>query len=339
MNERQVNLTSSEIASLWTGYMNDSMLVCVLGFMLKDIEDSDIKSVVQQAYDYSANHLEQLTAIFEEENMTIPNGFAEQDVNMDAPWLFNDVFCLTYMNHMARAGMIIYSGFVGMSYREDIYHYFSQGLKEQDDIYGVSLKIAMQKGVNARHPNVEIDNKTEYVEGKNYLSGLNPFSNKRPINTVEMSHLYLNILTNEIGAQTCIAFAQTSPSQDVQNYMLRAKNISQKHVTIFTNILTNDNIQVSNIPNIGISNSTTPTFSDKLLMFHVNLLITAGMGNYSTSASASQRSDLGIKYERLSFEVARLAKSGADIMIKHHWLEQPPGMKDRKDLAKGKDKS
>jgi len=74
-------------------------------------------------------------------------------------------------------------------------------------------------------------------------------------------------------------------------------------------------------------------------MFHMNLIISSGTGNYSTAASASQRSDLMVNYERLSFEVMRLAKSGADIMIKYSWMEQPPGIKDREKLAKNKEKN
>jgi hypothetical protein len=170
------------------------------------------------------------------------------------------------------------------------------------------------------------------------LSGLNPFSDKRPLNAVEISHLYLNIITNSIGVKLSLAFAQTSTSKDVQDFMLRSKDISKKHIQLFTDVLLQDEIEAPHIPDVAVSDSTTRTFSDKLMMFHMSLIASAGIGNYATAGAASQRSDLMINYERLSFEVARLAKSGADIMIKNHWLEQPPGLKDRDNLVrKGKD--
>lgn len=65
MSEKKIYLTSGEIASLWTGYMNDSMSKCVLGYMLKHIEDPDIKPVIQLSYDISSKHLELLVSIFE----------------------------------------------------------------------------------------------------------------------------------------------------------------------------------------------------------------------------------------------------------------------------------
>ncbi|SFM13594.1 Protein of unknown function [Gracilibacillus orientalis] len=91
------------------------------------------------------------------------------------------------------------------------------------------------------------------------------------------------------------------------------------------------------MPDFGVSDSTTQTFSDKLMMFHMSLIVSAGVGNYATAAAASQRSDLMVDYERLSLEVSRLAKSGADIMIKNNWFEQPPGTKDREKLARNKE--
>ncbi|KRG15235.1 hypothetical protein ACA30_08775 [Virgibacillus soli] len=336
---KKIHLTSGEIASLWTGYMNDSMSKCILSFMLKYIEDPDIKPVVQYAYDISSNHLEQLVTIFENEQYAIPNGFSEQDVNTSAPWLFTDLFCLTYVNHMAKVGMLAYSGFVSMSYREDICHYFSQGLSEINHLYTESLKIALSKGVSARHPYIEVPKETDYVDSKRYLSGLNPFSGKRSLNSVEISHLYMNILTNSMGIKLCLAFAQTSPSKDVQDFMLRGKEISQKHIKIFVDTLLEDNIEAPRVPEVSVSDSITSTFSDKLMMFHMSLISASGIGNYATAAAASQRSDLAINYERLSLEIAKLAKSGADIMIQHNWLEQPPGTTDREKLARSKGKS
>ena len=78
-------LTSSEIACIWTGYMNDSMSKCVLGYFLKDVEDQDIRSIVKLAYDLSSTHIEKLTAFFQKEQLPLPTRFTAEDVNMNAP--------------------------------------------------------------------------------------------------------------------------------------------------------------------------------------------------------------------------------------------------------------
>ncbi|MCM3538721.1 DUF3231 family protein [Priestia endophytica] len=336
MEEKKIYLTSAEIGCLWTAYMNDSMSKCILDYMLKHLKDPEIQPAVQFAYDLSVSHLDQLLAIFEQEQYAIPQAFTEQDVNMEAPWLFSDVFCLTYVNHMAKVGMLSYSGFVAMSAREDIRNYYTKGLIDISTLYNQTTEIAISKGIHARHPYIEVPKKTDYVDNKEYLSGLNPFKNKRPLNAVEISHLYMNVLTNTMGVRLCISFAQTSPSKEIQDYMLRGKDISNKHIQVFSDILLENDIPTPQLPDVSVSNSTTQTFSDKLMMFHMSFLSAAGTGNYATAAAASQRSDLALNYERLSLEIAQYAKTGADIMVKHAWLEQPPGTKDREKLARKK---
>jgi hypothetical protein len=337
-DEKNINLSSAEIASLWTGYMNDSMVKCVLGFMLKHIKDQEIKPVVQYAYDISSSRLEQLIPVLNKEEFAIPNGFTEEkDVNKDAPYLYSDLFCLTYVNHMAKVGMLAYSGFVSMSSRKDIRDYFIKGLSDNTNLFDQSSDIGLLKGINSRHPYIEVPKETDYVDSKKYYSGLNPFSDKRPLNAVEISHLYQNVATNSVGFKLCLSFAQTSPTKKVQDFMIRGRDISKKHIQIFIDTLMKDDIEAPQVPDVGISNSTTQTFSDKLTMFQMSLIMSAGIGNYATAAAASQRNDLAINYERLSIEVSRLAKSGADIMIANNWLEQPPGIKNREKLARNKE--
>ena len=335
---QNVNLTSAEIASLWTSYMNDSMSKCILTYMLKHIEDKEIKAAVQFALDISEKHLESLHRIFEQEQYAQPQGFTDEDVNLNAPWLFTDVFCLTYVNQMARVGLLAYGGFVSMSIRKDIRILFTEGIEETTDLYNRTTDIGLEKGVIARFPFINVPTESDYVDSKKYYSGLNPLASKRPLNAVEVSHLYMNSMTNTVGVKLCLAFAQTSPVKEVQEFMLRGKEISKKHIEIFTSKLLEDEIETPQLPDMAISESITQTFSDKLLMFHMSLLSASGIGNYATAAAASQRSDLAVDYERLSLEIARYAKSGADIMIKHSWLEEPPGTTDRAKLARTKKK-
>lgn len=339
MHQNKIHLTAAEIASLWTSYMNDSMAKCILGFMLKHLGDKEIKGAVQFAHDLAAGHLKKLLKIYKQEQLPVPDGFSEKDINMAAPWLFSDIFCLTYINHMAKTGLLAYSGFLSMSSREDICDYYTKGLNETSILYNKSNRIALTKGLLARHPYIETPKVAEYIDDKSYLSGLNPLANKRPLNAIEISHLYMNVMTNAIGVNLSLSFAQTSPTKEVSDYMLRGADIANKHIKVFTNILLQNDIPTPRLPDVSVSNSVTQTFSDKLMMFHMSLISAAGTGNYATAAAASQRSDLAMNYERLSIEIGKYAKTGADIMIKHHWMEKPPGTKNRKKLAQSKNGS
>jgi hypothetical protein len=48
--------------------------------------------------------------------------------------------------------------------------------------------------------------------------------------------------------------------------------------------------------------------------------------------AASQRRDIGLKYASLIPETLLYAEDGANIMIKHGWIEEPPQADDREQL-------
>lgn len=336
MTEHHTRLTAAEIACIWTAYMNDSMSKCILGYFLKDVEDQEIRSIIQYAYDLSSTHMEKLTHLFQKEQLPLPIGFTNEDVNMNAPRLYTDTFMLEYIGHISRAGLFAYGGFTAMSARKDIRTYFIEGLTETSNLYDTGAEVSLSKGLFVRPPYIAYPTKTDFVDSKKYLSGLNPFTNKRSLNTIEISHLHMNTQTNVIGGNLALSFAQTSSRENIQKWMLRGRDITKKHVQVFTKVLIDNDIQPPLSSEVAITNSTTPPFSDKLALFLMGLLSSLGTGNYATAAAASQRSDLILNYERLSLEIAQYAKDGADIMIQNGWLEQPPGTANKEQLVKNK---
>lgn len=226
-----------------------------------------------------------------------------------------------------------------MSARKDMRAYFIEGLTEVSNLYDTGADVSLSKGLFVRPPFIAYPTKTDFVDNKKYLSGLNPFTDKRPLNAIEISYLFMNIKTNVIGGKLALSFAQTTPRENVQKWMLRGKDITKKHLQIFTKVLIDNDTQPPISSDIGITDSTTPPFSDKLTLFLMGLLSSVGKGNYATSTAGSQRRDLAINYERLSLEIAQYAKDGADILIQNGWFEQRPGTMDKEQLAKNKNQN
>ncbi|THE10934.1 DUF3231 family protein [Bacillus timonensis] len=333
---KMIKLTSSEIASLWTTYMQNSMSVQIMKYFLNTVEDTEVKSIIEKGHGIADEVILKISEVFHEENMPIPNGFSESDVNINAPRLYMDSFMLTYLNHMSKAGMLGISGFLSMSARRDIRKFYKDVLNKTAELYDESSEVLLEKGLFIRSPYIDYPHQKDFVDSKTYFSGLNPLTNKRPLNSVEISHLNMNIQTNQIGAILSISFAQSSPRKEVQKLLLRGKDISEKHVKVFTKTLIDNNTQAPSSSDVAITNSTAEVFSDKLVMFHMGMLTAAGTGNYATAAAASQRSDLILNYDRLSIEIAQYAKDIAYLMIQNEWFEQPPGTVDKVKLAKQK---
>ena len=81
-------------------------------------------------------------------------------------------------------------------------------------------------------------------------------------------------------------------------------------------------------------NFSEDPFSDKLMVYHIALLNITGLGNYGMAISTSTRRDLIKEYMRLSGEIGLYAEDGANLMIKHGWMEEPPQAVDREKLSK-----
>jgi hypothetical protein len=334
----KTNLTSAELAALWSTYQSDTLALCVFEYFLAKNQDPDTASILRLAQEKSEQHIDFISSIFKEEQIPIPFGFSkEKDVFPDAPAIYGDTFFLMYLRQMAKVGMITYSGAVSLTVREDILDFFQQALRFSSDLYKKATETGKEKGVLIRPPYIDYPEKVEFIKEKSYMSSsLNPFVNRRPLNAIEISHLFLNTETNLLGSMIATSFAQMAQSKEVRKFMSRTQEIAQKHLNIFSDALINNDMQAPMSWDTNVKASTVPAFSDKLMMFHTTLISNAGMGNYGTAAAASMRADLVSNYFRLILEVAELGKSGADILINNGWLEEPPQSADRKKLAEDK---
>ncbi|TYS70950.1 DUF3231 family protein [Sutcliffiella horikoshii] len=333
MTNHTTEWSCAETSTLWTLYLNNSMSACVLRYFLETVEDQQIREIIAKAYDIASTNENELKAVFWKGKYPLPMAFSENDINLKAPRLFSDTFQLSYVLQMAKIGMVTYSASLSAVSKKDIRTLYNTFLQRTIEIFDLTTDLLLEKGLYIKKPITVIPDRAYLVEEKKYFSGLNPLINKRTLNTIEVTHLSMNIETNQIGMLLCTAFSQTAVSSEVREFMVKAKQLAHSHIKAFVDLLLKDDIQAPMAADYSVTASHIPPFSDKLMMFHTSLMVAAGIGNYATASSASQRTDLALKYEKLSSESALLAKSGADIMVKNRWMEKPPSTADREELS------
>lgn len=329
-------LTSSEIASLWTSYLQNTMSKCVLEYFLSFVQDSDIISCIEQIHGLSESNVNEIKNKLVSESIPVPVGFSEHDVNVSAKRMFSDTFCLMYINQMAKVGIIGYGVFQAMVARMDLSQFFSLALKNISDLHNQANELMLDKGLLIRPPMVPTPDSAEFIKSNKYFNGFNPFSEERPLNVIEISHLYENIQNNLLGMMLSIGFSQSARSQTVRDYLFRGSEISNKHIQIFGKLLIDSGIQVPMSWDAQTMESREAPFSDKLMMFHIDLLVASSIGNYAAAAAASMRNDISLTYGRLSGEIAKYAKDGAKIMVENRWLEEPPQAANREEIKNRK---
>lgn len=331
--DHNIPLTAAEIGFLWSQYMNDSLAICVMKYYKNICEDKEILPLIENSLRIAENDIKIITEIFTKENHPIPVGFTEEDVNVNAPRLFSDIFILMYIQKLEVIAMSIISIAIGLSSRSDVSKFFRDLLVAVSELHDKSRIVLLSKGVYVRPPQISMPDKANFVEKQSYLFDFLG-NHKRPLSVIESTHLFINHQTNSMGKGMMMGFAQVCKNNDVNQFFNRGKEIAKKHMKKFSSILIDDDLPAPMSWDSHVMDSTVAPFSDKLMMFHTASLIAIGIGNYGIAASTSQRADINATYARFAAEVALYAEDAANLMIKNGWLEQPPLSPDHKGLAK-----
>ncbi|MEH7275827.1 DUF3231 family protein [Neobacillus vireti] len=327
-----IPLTASEIGFLWAQYVNDTLATCVMSYFKNTCKDKEILPLIENSLSIAQNDITIIKDIFLKENHPIPVGFTEEDVNLNAPRLFSDAFILMYLQKLEVIAMESIGMAIGVSARSDVSDFFRNLLISVSELHDRARKVMLSKGVYIRPPQIPMSDKVDFVEKQRYLFDF--LGHKRPLTAIEITHLFIGIQSNALGKAMMMAFAQVCKNEDVKQFFLDGKEIANKHIKKFSSILSNEDITAPMGWEALVLDSTTAPFSDKLMMFHTTYLIALGIGNYGVAAGTSQRMDLSATYVRLAAQIALYAEDGANIMIKHAWLEEPPKLIDRQALVK-----
>lgn len=89
--EHSPKLVSSEVAALWSAYMQNSMSYCIVQHFANVNEDHDSTDIIQTALTNCSYVVNEVKLIFENENHAIPIGFTQEDVNLKAGRLYSDL--------------------------------------------------------------------------------------------------------------------------------------------------------------------------------------------------------------------------------------------------------
>lgn len=328
-----IRLTAPEIASLWTQYMFDTMSICFFRYALEHIEDHDVKSIYHTALGFSKKHIHEITQFLLKENHPIPHGFTEEeDVNTNAPRLFQDPFYLNYLYIMTLQGLTGYSLSISNSIRSDLRKYYITCMTETMMLFDQSIDVMLSKGLYTRPPIISPPNSIDFVKHQSFLTGW--LGERRPLNVIEIGDITFNMLKMHLHAALKVGFIQVAQSKDVRQHFTRGLDIANKQIKIFESVFQEEKLNTPISWQSMITNSTSMTFSDKYMMYQIQLSTQLSISYYGSALSVNSRRDISAHYIRLILELLKFAEDGANLMIKNGWLEQPPTASDRDSLAK-----
>jgi hypothetical protein len=333
-SDHKTKLTGPEITSLWTQYQGDSVNLCVNMYMYHHLDkDQQTQSIFKDAIATSKNNLDEIEKIFTQEGYQIPQGFTTDDVQLDAPKLYSDNLCLKYLHEMTIHGLSAYSLAFTVSTRRDIRKFYEDKIHDGIQLYNQTIEALLAKGIYHRPPYLPIPGGIDFVKSENFFAGF--YTDKRALNGNELSNIFFNLKKSIITKAIIIGFSQVADSKEVRKFLSSGVLIKQKHIDLFHQVLSKDNLPAPPIWDSEVTDSTVPPFSDKLMLFLTGFLYNTAISYYGAGLGATMRSDLILYYEKFILDDLKFVEDWTDLMIKNEWLEQPPKASDRKQLAKG----
>ncbi|MGO0063012.1 DUF3231 family protein [Brevibacillus fluminis] len=324
-------LTSAEQGKLWATYIGNTMSVCVLSYMANHVEDKEIKMVLQNALHLSGQFIKSLKEIFTQEKYPIPVGFTKEDVDITAPRLFEDDFYLHYLKYVAKAGISLYGIAIPLVTRTDIRQFFTNCIDQTVKLINLVNTVLIKKGLMVKPPYIPYPETVDFIDKHSYSHGF--FGRVRPLQALEITHLYDNIENNATSKAVLIGFSQVAKSNQSKAYFRRGLEIATKHYDTFSTIMQEDGLTAPPIIDQLVTTSTVSPFSDRLMLFHKLDMYAVRIRAYGNAISMCARHDVLAKYGRLLVEVGNYVEDGANILISHGWLEQPPQAIDRDALT------
>ena len=330
--EHKTPLTSTEIGILWTQYVGDSMAICMNKVFAAKAQNDQVRIMYQDAISLLEKTNAQVSQIFQNEGIPLPQGFTDDDINLDAPALYSDIYHLQYFKFKMNLRMVVNGLNVAESTRDDIRKFYRDLSIAIMDFNERATNLLLEKGLYIRAPYITVGEKSGYVQGESFMGNFFN-SGERKLLAMEVGTLFSNIRNNIMGKILLTGFSQVAESQYVREYMNRGMEIASKHVKFFSEHLREEDIPIPMSSDSSVTNSTVAPFSDKLMLFHVNVLNQIGIAAYGTAMAASMRKDLHACYLRLVAETSLYTVDGANLLIENHWMEEPPEAVDHRELG------
>lgn len=324
MMDRKNPLSASELGTLWITYQEKTMILRILEYFLEKSDDQEARNIMGMMWQELDYYVELIKEVFKGEGAVIPSGFTSEDVYLDTPNLFDNGFDIMFLRILKEVSMGMYTINMNMAYRKDVMTIYEGLTTVTHKVYKLSTLYLLRKGILSLPPNVTMPKKTEFIQSKSYMRGFKPFSEKRPLNDIEIGILHHGIEANNIGMQLIMGFAQCAKNKDVRKYCEKGKELSKKQIKTFQELLLESDIQFSATSGSTVTNSTVAPFSDRLMMYCINLLNGFSLVGSSFGTFFTLRNDISLKTALLAKDVYFYGQEGLEIMFKHGWYEEPP---------------
>lgn len=329
-NLLNIKPTSTEIYHLWSTYIAYSMACAMQKHMTAKSQDPDLKNVLQNALDSSSRNIQRMEELFKTIQYPIPNAFGEKDVDINAPALFEEIYCVKYTRLMTKSILINHSRAFGDCTRSDFIDLFGIFIDDSRRIIRLADDVLLAKGLLQKSPTLSVPDKVDYIHDKNYYGSF--WGSGRPLNSMEINNIYTLINFKNAMKTLKLGFAQVVKSDKLKKHLIRGIKMAEKQLKVLGSMLKKERLPEPTAMDLWVTDSKESPYSERLMMFHVTITLAYIVSYYGLGLTNSLRKDVILSFSRLMLEVMDYIKDGTDLLIENGWMEKVPGTVDRQEL-------
>ena len=320
-------LTAAEMGHLWEMYLYNSASKCQLQYFVAKAQDPEIRGVLDFALQIMNTRLNKLTQIFNTVGFPIPQAFNDEDVEPNARRLYSDGFMLVYIQGLVNFELVESLMGSARAVRADIKEYYHACIDESQDLFNRASETLLRKGLWFKPPNIPVPDRVEYIHQDTFFAGL--IGNKRPMNALEIFHVYTRLETKMIERALILGFSQVVQSQKVLAFLSKGKQLIDKQVEGWSKILQDEDLPRPVTWEHEITDSTESPFSDKLIMYTILTMMRNSVTMLGISFANTVRADIVTAFKGTIAATQAGSKDALDLMIDNGWLEKIPSAADR----------
>jgi len=152
--EAKIQLTSTELGSLWVIYLSTSARLIMFGYFKDKTIEKEAQNILTAYISEMQTIKNEIVNIFNNEGAVTPIAFDERDVIREAPPLYDDLFNIIFLRQLVKISYATSSVYSAMSYKKEVHDVLKLNYDVADNYYVMSTNYLLGKGVLARPPYV-----------------------------------------------------------------------------------------------------------------------------------------------------------------------------------------
>lgn len=310
----------NELGFLWYLQSSSNMINIFLKYLIGTTEDVDVKEILKQINEISTHQEQTANLILSEKGFKSTSFFnIQDDLYNPNTKLFSDQLTTEILKHVMGNGLkelaLQYSELTDLKIKK----FFKELLDTFTEIDYSLLGLLGDKGM-LQNSSFSYKN-AEERKGKLFKV---KSTQQRPLNAVELSHMFSALECNNVGVALCAGFSEVVKDDDIKNFLLEGEKLAFNQASTLSNIFRENGVPTSTGLEAHVNKIETSPFSDKLIANLIMFLNPIGITNLQSAIVVSYKRDHINLLKELIKQVEDFSEKGFKLLVRKNWFHEPP---------------